>query len=193
MKDATAYIRGVYEAWKGEVFGEAFFSELAQIDQKTPKETKWRTLSELERVTGEVLAPLVRRYGISLRPPEEEKTRGEEQAKGFSAMPYQEFMAGMEPYLEEAVARYQALRDEAPSQDALAMQFLVDHEQALLRFAQIERRETGEDSLAAVKEVIARAPDARSPLEQDIFIAPHDHSPFAFVTGTREGKRLPRD
>ncbi len=192
MKDVTSYIRGVYEAWKGEVFGEVFFTELAQRDKRTSMEAKWKTLAELERVTGGVLFPLVRRYGLPLRPPEDSTTRGEQEAKRFSTMPREEFMADMEPYLEEAVAKYRALRDEAPSEDATAMQFLVDHEESLLRFVQIERGETGEDSLQEVKDVIASAAEATLPLDQDILIEPHDHSPFALVTGKREGKRIPQ-
>lgn len=192
MKNASTYIRGVYEAWKGEVFGETFFTELAKLDKKTPMEIKWRTLAALERVTARVLLPLVRRYGLPLRPPEESKTRGEQQAKRFSTMLREEFMAYFEPYLEEAVAKYQTLRDDAPSEDATAMQFLVDHEEALLRFVQIERSETGEDSLQEVKDVIARASEATLPLDQDILVASHDHSPFALVTGKREGKRIPQ-
>ncbi len=192
MKNASTYIRGVYEAWKGEVFGEVFFTELAQQDKQASMEPKWKTLADLERVTRGVLLPLVHRYGLPMRPPEESKTRGEQEAKRFSTMPHEEFMAYLEPYLAEVVAKYQTLRDDAPSEDAIAMQFLVDHEEALLRFVQIERGETGEDSLQEVKDVIARASEATLPLDQDILVASHDNSPFAFVTGKREGKRIPQ-
>ena len=193
MKNASTYIRGVYEAWKGEVFGEVFFTELAQLDKEASMEPKWNTLAELERVTAGVLLPLVRRYGLPMKPPAEERTRGEQEAKRFSTMPHEEFMAYLEPYLEEVVAKYQTLRDDAPSTDATPMQFLVDHEEALLRFVQIERGGTGEDSLQEVKDVVARASEATLPLDEDIFVASHDHSPFAFVTGNREGKRLPKE
>lgn len=192
MQDVHAYIRGVYEAWKGEVMGEAFFSELAQIDEKTSMASKWKTLAELERVTGQVLAPLVRRYGILPEPSADMKTQGEQQARGVSTMPYDEFMASMEPYIEEAVSRYQALRDDALSEDTSAIQYLVDHEEALLHFVRVERSETGEDSMRDVRDVIARASDVAPPQETDRLVAAHAHSPFAVVTGKAEGKRMRR-
>ena len=188
MRNVSTYIRGVYEAWKGEVFGESFFTELAELDKKRAMKPKWRTLAELERVTGGALLPLVHRYGLPLRPPEESITQGEQEARRFSTLPHEEFMAYLEPYLEEAVANYQRLRDDAPSEDATAMRFLVEHEEALLRFVQIERGATGEDSLQEVKDVIARASEATLPLDQNVLVASHDHSPFAFVTGKRGGK-----
>lgn len=151
-----AYQAGIYEAWVGEIFGERLFVELAGHCAGTPLAAKWALLAELERVTGQQLEPLVRHYGFDLEPPNDAKLRGVTDAEAFSKMPHLEFMAEIEPYLEEVVAKYQRLRDAAPPEDASAMQFLVDHEVALLRFVQRERSESAQDSTQAVSVLIEK-------------------------------------
>ena len=151
------YKSGVYEAWVGEIFGESFFAELAGRCPGSPLEAKWTLLAELERVTGQQLEPLVRRHGYDLDPPDDAKQRGVTNAEEFCKIPHLEFMAQIEPYLEDVVAKYQVLRDTAPPEDAVAMQFLVDHEAALLRFVQLEQSESAQDSTQAVKSLIEKA------------------------------------
>lgn len=153
-----SYEAGVYEAWVGEIFGESLFAELAGHCAGTPLEAKWTLLAELERVTGRQLEPLLRRYGYELIPPDDAKQRGVSNAREFCKIPHLEFMAQIEPYLEEVISKYQTLRDVAPLEDASAMQFLVDHEAALLRFVQLELGESGQDSTQAAKSLIETAP-----------------------------------
>ena len=49
------------------------------------------------------------------------------------------------------------MRDAAPAEDKAAMQFLVDHEVALLRFVQLERRAGDQDTTRDARMLIERA------------------------------------
>ena len=114
LEESRTYEASVRAAWEGEVYGEAFFSELARLDPGTAFGPKWKLLAELEHVTGRQLAPLVSRYGFDTEPPGEELERGLANAREFAQMPHADFLALSEPHLEEVVSRYEALRDTAP-------------------------------------------------------------------------------
>ena len=156
LEESRTYQASVQAAWAGEVYGEALFSELARLVPDTALEPRWKLLAELEQVTGRQLAPLVHRYGFDTDPPVEQMERGVANAREFAQMPHADFMALIEPYLEEVVSRYEALRDAAPAGDKAAMQFLVDHEVALLRFVQLERRGADQDSTRDARLLIER-------------------------------------
>ena len=68
-------------------------------------------------------------------------------------------MALIEPYLENVISRFEALRDAAPADDRTTMQFLVDHEVALLRFVQLERSGADQDSTRDARTLIERVPE----------------------------------
>ena len=157
MEESQTYEAGVQAAWAGEIFGEALFSELARHYEGTELAPKWRELAELEQVTGKQLAPLISRYGYGTEPPEKELERGLANAREFAEMEHADFMAFIEPYLEEVIPRLEALRDAAPEEDKATMQFLVDHEVALLRFVQLERSGAGQDSTRDARVLIERA------------------------------------
>ena len=159
MEESRTYEASVQAAWAGEVYGEALFSELARLDPGTALRPKWKLLAELEHVTGRQLAPLVIRYGFATEPPAEQIERGLANAREFAQMPHADFMALIEPYLEEVVSRYEALRDAAPAEDKAAMQFLVDHEAALLRFVQLEQRGGDRDTTRDARMLIERVRD----------------------------------
>lgn len=161
MIEDRGYEAGVRAAWAGEIFGEALFSELARLGGDRAQATKWKLLAELERVTGEQLAPLVSRYGYETEPPVEEMERGLANAREFAEMPHTDFMALIEPYLKEVISKFEALRDAAPDEDKATMQFLVDHEVALLRFAQLERSGDDQDSTREARMLIERARDSK--------------------------------
>ncbi|MDE0364272.1 MAG: hypothetical protein OXP09_01710 [Gammaproteobacteria bacterium] len=156
MAEGQTYEASVRAAWAGEIYGEALFSELAHLAGDTALASKWKTLAMLERVTGEQLAPLVSRYGFDTEPPTEEAERGLVTAREFAEMPHAEFMALIEPYLEDVISRFEALRDAAPAEDRTTMQFLVDHEVALLRFVQLERSGADKDSTRVAGALIER-------------------------------------
>lgn len=157
MTVTPEYKAAIFNSWAGEIYGETLFAELARLSSDASNAEAWQLMAELEQVTGERIAPLVIKYGYDVTPPEAEHERGRRSAAEFSNMPHLEFTAMMKPYLTDVVASYQALRDQAPKEDVDAVQFLVDHEAALLRFAELDGGDAGEDSTKAVRDLIAKA------------------------------------
>ena len=149
----TAYVDGIREAWVGELQGEAFFAHLAQ-EAAGEERVKWETLAELERVTGRRMAGLLRARNVSLEAP---AVSGEllRAAGAYAQMPFPQAVSAMRPILTTAIARFEALLAQAPAGEEEAVRFLVDHEQALLAFVELE--EAGDSaSLDAARELIAR-------------------------------------
>ena len=151
---ATAYVDGIHEAWVGELQGEAFFAHLAQ-EAAGEEGAKWETLAELERVTGRRMAALLTARNVSLDAP---PVSGEllQAAHAYAQMPFAKAVSAMRPILTTAIARFEALLAQAPAAEQEAVRFLVDHEQALLTFVELEEAGDGAASLDAARELIAR-------------------------------------
>lgn len=151
---ATAYVDGIHEAWVGELQGEAFFAHLAQ-EAAGEEGAKWETLAELERVTGRRMASLLTARNVSLDAP---PASGEllQAAHAYAQMPFAKAVSAMRPILTTAIARFEALLAQAPAAEQEAVRFLVDHEQALLTFVELEEAGDGAASLDAARELIAR-------------------------------------
>ena len=153
VPDEGSYEHGVHAAWVGELQGEAFFDALAQTASGTAQE-KWRTLAQLEQVTGERLATVLHARNVDLSPPE---APGEllAAAKHYAELPFADAVSAMRPILVAAIDRFKALLDQAPDAERETMRFLVDHEQALLSFVDMEASGQGDRSLAPAQALIA--------------------------------------
>lgn len=150
----VSYADGLYDAWVGELQGEAFFEQVAQT-AGTEERAKWETLAELERVTGRRMAGLLKARNMSLTAPEES---GElvAAARTYAAMPFAEAVSAMRPILDAAIERFEALLAQAPAAERETVQFLVDHEQAILSFVELEEAGQGAASLDAARTLIER-------------------------------------
>ena len=146
------YERSVHAAWVGELQGKAFFDALARAASGEERE-KWQTLAELERVTGERLATLLRARNVDLSPPE---GAGEllAAAERYAEQSFADAVSTMRPVLIAAIERFESLFSQAPEAERETMQFLVDHERALLRFVDLEVSGEGDRSLAATRALI---------------------------------------
>ena len=150
----VSYADGLYDAWVGELQGEAFFEQVAQ-NATGEQRAKWETLAELERVTGRRMAALLTERNVSLEPPE---FAGElaDAVQGYAAMPFVKAVSAMRPILDAAIGRFEALLAQAPAAEREAVQFLVDHEQAILSFVELEEAGQGAASLDAARTLIER-------------------------------------
>lgn len=148
---ADGYLDGVHAAWVGEIQGELFFNTLAKTEVGAQRE-KWETLAQLERVTGERMAALLRARDVTPTAPE---TSGEllAAAQEYARMPFADAVSSMRPILLNAIGRFEALLAQAPPAERATMQFLLDHERALLSF--VDREAAGDDaSLEAAQALI---------------------------------------
>ena len=154
----VSYADGLYDAWVGELQGEAFFEQVAQAAAGEQR-AKWATLAELERVTGRRMAALLTARNVSLAPPEQasELTNA---IQSYAAMPFAQAVSAMRPILDAAIGRFEALLAEAPAAERETVQFLVDHERAILSFVELEEAGKGGESLAAARALIERGDGA---------------------------------
>ena len=157
MAEATttiSYADGIRDAWVGELQGEAFFARVAQAAAGEER-GKWETLAELERVTGRRMAALLVSRNMSLDAPEDssELLRAVE---AYARMPFADAVSAMRPILTAAIGRFEALLAQAPAGERETVQFLVDHERAILSFVELEEAGEGAASLAAARALIER-------------------------------------
>ena len=149
------YEQGVHAAWVGEIQGELFFIALAEAEAGARRE-KWETLAALERVTGQRMAAVLRARGVPLAPAAA-SGRLPAAAREYAKRPFSEAVAAMRPILLDAIGRFEALLAQAPAAERKAMQFLVDHERAILRFVDLEAVGQGDASLDAALALIAQS------------------------------------
>lgn len=156
MAEGTAdgYEEGVHAAWVGEIQGELFFDTLAKAEAGARRE-KWETLAALERVTGQRMAKVLRARDVALAPPE---AGGQllAAAQAYAKLPFAEAVSSMRPILLTAIGKFEALLAQAQAAEREAMQFLVDHERAILRFVDLEAAGHGDASLDAARALIAQ-------------------------------------
>ena len=146
------YRDGILSAWQGEQWGREFFELLAAATDDADRRTKWKVLGELERVTGDILAPLVAADASA-----EERPSPGAAAAAYGALPYAEALQRMMTLVEPAIERFRELLDMAPEEHREAMQILLDHEVAIEQFAKRELAGETVTSLDPVRDVIARA------------------------------------
>ena len=145
------YIAGVKSAWLGEQHGRAAFTALAEAAGDAGTAGKWKTLAQLEQVTGQRMAALLESYGEM---PDEPFIDVEAIVDRFSTESHLEIMADMKKIIGPAIERFDRLLGIAPESDIDAVQFLVDHEVALMTF--VDRELEGRaDSLAQVEALLA--------------------------------------
>ena len=155
---ADSYEEGIFQAWIGELQGEMFFDAMAQStvgvdrEQRSRRE-KWETLAELERVTGRRMAKLLEAKDIELAAPAPSGQLLDALA-AYTKMPFAEAVSAMRPILLPAIDRFEALLTQAPAADRQAVQFLVDHERAILSFVELEEAGETDASLDAARALI---------------------------------------
>ena len=152
------YRDGILSAWQGEQWGREFFELLAAATDDADRRAKWEVLGELERATGDTLAPLVAEdAGASASTSEEKRPDLDAAAAAYGALPYDEALRQMATLIEPAIERLRALLEMAPDEHRDAVQILFDHEIAIQQFAERELAGDTATSLDPVRDVIARA------------------------------------
>ena len=132
------YLDELLQAYEGEIAGEVYFKTLSCAFPEPGHQKKLMLLAEVERRTWKTLHPLITRYGLKPSDSVALTTRGEKSAK------------------ERDFPRWSDLMEAAgPDEDKSALKSLVEHEVALLSFA--ERETAGDtDSLSLVRQYLIR-------------------------------------
>ena len=139
------YLAGVTELYQGEISGEGLFSTWLAT---CPPEHAYgmALLLQLEGEAKVRLRPLLWRLGISVVENQAMRAAGIEEAGKLSRMPWREAMFELAELAKPYRDRYRALAAAAPASDKPHVQFMVDHEVVVMRFAELAA--AGDDAAA---------------------------------------------
>jgi hypothetical protein len=157
------YHAGVTELYQAEIIGEGLFSTLLAT---CPQEHAYgmALLLQLEGEAKVRLRPLLWRLGLSVVEDQAMRAAGIQAADKLNQLSWRQAMLELAELVKPYIARYQALEAAAPDSDKPAVHFMVAHEVAVLRFAEL----AAAGDKHAVQEVLNQLehplPAARFPL-----------------------------
>jgi hypothetical protein len=132
-----------------EIFGEAISLALLEVAKNDREKFQFATLLQLETETKARLRPLLYRYGISLAEsvPTEEI---QEIVKGYQQASWEDFAAANKTVVQTFLDRFKEIAEVGPEEDRGILESMIQHEQAILRWFDMESRGEREGSLDAV-------------------------------------------
>lgn len=155
--DRDSYIDGIRSAWLGEQFGEVFFRALAERTEDESMRAAWQTLAKLENVTGKRMAAVLEAHGEAAATDEAIEI-GSEILDDYSGASHLDAMKKLKDVVEKAIIHFDQLLAVAPEPDVPLVQFLVQHEQALLTFVDREIAGDHAHALEDVEKLLEQTP-----------------------------------
>lgn len=139
------YLEGVTELYQAEIIGEGLFSTLLAT---CPAEHAYgmALLLQLEGEAKVRLRPFLWRLGISVVENQAMRATGIEEAGKLSQMPWRAAMLELAELAKPYRDRYRALAAAAPASDQPHVEFMVNHEVTVMRFAELAA--AGDDTAA---------------------------------------------
>ncbi len=125
------------DAYNGEVFGDAFFGALAHKQPDEERREKLKILQTVEARTATSLRRLITNAGLH-PDPSAPRQQAETLAAAVDPENWHGFLRGLLDALPQFLAKFERLKAIAPSPRDPALIALVNHEQAIERFAQLE-------------------------------------------------------
>jgi hypothetical protein len=154
--DRHRYHAGVTELYQAEIVGEGLFS--TWLARCAPQHTYGMAL--LLQLEGEAkvrLRPFLWRLGLTLVEDESMRAAGSEVAEKLKDLPWREAMLELAQLVKPYLARYQALESAAPAADKTPIQFMVEHELTVLRYAELQAAGDTEGALQVVRSQLEHA------------------------------------
>jgi hypothetical protein len=145
-----AYRRLLLDAYNGELLGEALFGAFAARESGERAE-KLRVLQRIEGTTASQLRPLLNAAGVGVTAEDEASARAPGTQIGEAGIDWDGFVKGLHDALPEYLAAFVRLRSIAPDASDPALVALVNHEQAINAFAELELAGKPECSLAVLR------------------------------------------
>jgi hypothetical protein len=155
---ATEHERLLVESYRGECFGEAFFSTLADRSTDDGQVEKLRALATIEARTAAVVHAHATEAGITGDPAKDDEARrhGVELGEQAAAGAWPDIVRGLHDALPGFLADFVRLRELAPDPHAPALETLVAHEQTINAFAELELAGHADLSLAVLRRYLER-------------------------------------
>ena len=137
------------DAYKDELLGEALFGACAARESGDRQE-KLRALQRIEGTTASQLRPLVRAAGIDVSADDEANVRAQGAELGEAGFEWDGLVKGLHDALPPYLANFVRLRSIAADANDPALVALVNHEQAINAFVELELAGKSECSLAVL-------------------------------------------
>jgi len=125
------------DAYKGELFGDAFFGTLADAQPDPDRREKLRMLQTVEARTATSLRRLMTDAGLHTDPALSRR-EGTQLAAGIDPESWHELLRGLREALPPFLEKFVRLREIAGTPTDPALDALVNHERAIDRFAELE-------------------------------------------------------
>jgi hypothetical protein len=152
----TDYDTLLLDAYKGELFGNAIFGEMAARPEWAEHREALLLLAEIEGRTAAALQPLVDAAGIDVGDVEEPRNQGRE--LGAMGGSWDGFVKALFDALPPFLANFVRLREAATDPHHPAIAALVAHEQTISAFAQLELAGNHDGSTALLTRYLETAP-----------------------------------
>jgi len=136
-----AYHNGIQQAYLGEIIGERLYRSLANRASQA-EVSKLNAIADVERLTHERLRPIADRLGIQADEAELNEVVMHRTTE-LSALTWAGFVDQAVTRWPPYIARFEALKSMAPRIDVPAIQYLVQHEIALVQFVRLEKEALG--------------------------------------------------
>ena len=140
----------LFGAFKDELLGEALFGALA-ARESGDHETKLRTLQRIEGTTASQLRPLVSATGINVTADDEATARSQGAEIGEAGLKWDSLVKSLHDALPAYLASFVRLRSIAPDPSDPALVSLINHEQAINAFVELELAGSSDHSLAVLQ------------------------------------------
>jgi hypothetical protein len=146
------------DAYRGEVFGEAFFGALAAREADPGRLAKLRALQTIESRTAAALREYATRVSAELGGGDESRREGEELGAKTAEVDWSDFVRGLHDSLPSFLANFVRLREMSRDPHDDALQALVAHEQTINAFAELELAGHTELSLPILQRYLESTP-----------------------------------
>jgi hypothetical protein len=143
------------DAYKGELFGEALFTAMAEREEFEDHAAQIRTLATIERRTAATLQPLVEAAGLEC---DEDESRAQGRELGGAGGDWLGFVRALHDALPPFLANFVRLRELADDPHDKALAALVAHELAINAFAELELTGNNDVSLVVLTRYLEEAP-----------------------------------
>ena len=140
----------LFGAYKDELLGEALFGAFA-ARESGDHAAKLRALQRIEGTTASQLRPLVSATGNGVTADEEASARSQGAEIGEGALEWDSFVQYLHDSLPSYLASFVRLRSIAPDPNDPALVTLVNHEQAINAFVELELAGCSDRSLAVLQ------------------------------------------
>ena len=147
----TTELRELYD---GELLGEAFFESLLQLYEEPTQKHKLCIALQLESETKTRLRPFLLDAGLDLNDNGEARKTGYELAQSFEGKSWEDAMNMLLQILQPAVERYRQILEESPSRHRKLAASMLEHEEALFTFVELEIAGKGNESTRAMSSLL---------------------------------------